>query len=335
MGSHTSREHPACQPRPLPGLTPSPLQATCQPMPGHDHSHDHNAHDHAHHHADMGTADSRRRVAFAGILTGLFMLAEIAGGIISGSLALIADAAHMLTDTGSLALAWLGYKLGERPADAERSFGFARMKILAAFTNGILLILLSLWITWEAIHRLLEPTEVLGGILLGVAIGGLVVNLIAFAVLHGGNKDDLNMQGALWHVAGDLLGSLAAIGAAIIILTTGWMPIDPILSVLVALLVGWAGIRITRQSAHILLEGTPKGLEPARIKADLMENIDGIAAVDHLHAWALTESKPLVTLEVTARKGACLETLRRAVKARLEQSFDLSHATVEVVSEPL
>lgn len=304
-------------------------------MADHAHAHDHDGHDHAHHHADMGTADSRRRVAFAGILTGLFMLAEVAGGIISGSLALIADAAHMLTDSGSLALAWLGYKLGERPADPERSYGFARMKILAAFTNGILLILLSLWITWEAFHRLLEPTEVMGGILLGVAIGGLLVNLIAFAVLHGGSKDDLNMQGALWHVAGDLLGSLAAIGAAIIILMTGWMPIDPILSVLVALLVGWAGIRITRQSAHILLEGTPKGLEPAQIKADLLAQIEGIAAVDHVHAWALTESKPLITLEVTAKKDVCIETLRREVKARLASRFDLAHATVEVVSQPL
>lgn len=304
-------------------------------MTDHDHAHDHDAHDHAHHHADMGTADSRRRVAFAGILTGLFMLAEVAGGIISGSLALIADAAHMLTDTGSLALAWLGYKLGERPADAERSYGFARMKILAAFTNGILLILLSAWITWEAIHRLMEPTEVIGGVLLGVAIGGLLINLIAFAVLHGGSKEDLNMQGALWHVAGDLLGSIAAIGAAIIILTTGWMPIDPILSVLVALLVGWAGIRITRQSAHILLEGTPKGLTPSKIKADLLEHVEGIKTVDHLHAWALTETKPLLTLEVTVKAGSCPETLRRAVKARLAAKFDLSHATVEVVSEPL
>lgn len=308
-------------------------------MSGHEHSdghdgHDH-AHDHAHHHADMGTADSRRRVAIAGILTGVFMLAEVAGGIISGSLALIADAAHMLTDTGSLALAWLGYKLGERPADAERSYGFARMKILAAFTNGILLILLSLWITWEAIHRLLEPTDVIGGVLLGVAIGGLVINIIAFAVLHGGSKEDLNMQGALWHVAGDLLGSVAAIGAALIILTTGWMPIDPLLSVLVALLVGWAGIRITRQSAHILLEGTPKGLQPSQIKADLLAHVEGIKTVDHFHAWALTETKPLVTLEVTVKNGACPETLRRAVKDRLDHKFDLSHATVEVVSEPL
>ncbi|MAM08342.1 MAG: cation transporter, partial [Hyphomonas sp.] len=216
---------------------------------GHGHGHDHHDHDHHDHdhHADMSSADSRRRVAIAGLLTAAFMIAEIVGGVISGSLALLADAAHMLTDAGSLALAWVGYKLADRPADPQRSYGFARMKILAAFTNGILLVLLSLWIVWEAIHRLLEPVEVMGNVLMAVAVGGLIVNIIAFAILHGGSKEDLNLQGALWHVAGDLLGSVAAIGAAVIIMTTGWMAADSILSVLVALLVLFAGVRIARK----------------------------------------------------------------------------------------
>ena len=309
-------------------------------MNAHSHSHDHDdehghSHDHAHHHADMGTADSRRRVAIAAVLTGAFMFAEVAGGLISGSLALLADAAHMLTDAGSLVLAWVGYKLAERPADSQRSFGFSRMKILAAFTNGILLILLAIWIVWEAIHRLMAPVEVLGGLLMVVAVAGLVVNVIAFLVLHGGNKDDLNMQGALWHVAGDMLGSVAAIAAAGIIMATGWMAADPILSVFVALLVGIAGLRIARQSGHILLEGTPEGLSSADITADLIMNIPDVSSVSHVHAWALTETKRLVTLEVTAEPGACIEMVRRDVKARLADAFDLSHATVEVVSEPL
>ncbi|MCA8901641.1 MAG: cation transporter [Hyphomonas sp.] len=306
---------------------------------GHDHGHDHahsHGHDHAHghaHHADMSTADSRRRVAIAAVLTGGFMVAEIAGGLISGSLALLADAAHMLTDSGSLLLAWLGYKLAERPADAARSYGFARMKVLAAFTNGICLIALACWIVWEAIHRLLDPVPVMGGVLMAVAAGGLVVNIIAAAILHGGDKHDLNMQGALWHVIGDLLGSVAAIAAAAIILWTGWTPADPILSVLVALLVLVAGVRIARQSGHILLEGTPDGLSTDGIREDLLANVPHVESVSHIHAWGLTESKPLVTLEVTAAPGACTETLRRAVKQRLAEAFDVSHATVEVVSE--
>jgi len=282
----------------------------------------------------MTTADSRRRVAIAAVLTAAFMMAEVSGGLISGSLALLADAAHMLTDAASLTLAWVGYKLAERPADPSRSYGFGRMKVLAAFTNGIALIALACWIVWEAIHRLLDPAPVLGGIMVWVATGGLIVNILAAWVLHGGDKHDLNLQGALWHVIGDLLGSVAAIAAAIVILTTGWTPADPILSVLVAILVLVAGVRIARQSGHILLEGAPDGLRSDDIRQDLLDNVPNIAGVAHIHAWALTESKPLITLEVTATAGACAETLRRDVKTRLAEQFDVSHATVEVVSEP-
>lgn len=281
----------------------------------------------------MRTSDSRRRVAIAAGLTAAFMLAEVAGGLISGSLALLADAAHMLTDAGSLALAWIGYKLAERPADPARSYGFGRMKVLAAFTNGILLIALSCWIVWEAVHRLLDPAPVLGGVLLVIAAGGLVVNILAAWILHGGDQHDLNLQGALWHVLGDLLGSVAAIAAGVIIMTTGWMPADPVLSVLVALLVLVAGVRIARRSGHILLEGTPEGLSIDDIGEDLTRNVPGIAKVSHIHAWALTESKPLVTMEVTAKADASAEALRVAVKARLEERFGISHATVEMVSQ--
>ena len=282
----------------------------------------------------MTTADARRRVAIAAVLTAAFMFAEVAGGLISGSLALLADAAHMLTDAGSLILAWVGYKLAERPADLARSYGFGRMKVLAAFTNGIALVALSAWIVWEAAVRLLSPVPVMGGVMMAVAAGGLVVNLAAAWVLHGGDSHDLNLQGALWHVLGDLLGSVAAIVAAGVILTTGWTPADPILSILVALLVLVAGVRVARRAGHILLEGTPEGLSPEDIRDDLTAHIAEIESVSHIHAWALTESKPLITLEVTARTGACTETLRREVKARLAEHFDISHATVEVVSEP-
>lgn len=280
----------------------------------------------------MSTADSRRRVALAALLTGGFMFAEVVGGLVSGSLALLADAAHMFTDAGSLLLAWIGYKLADRPADQNRSYGFARMKILAAFTNGILLILLAIWIVWEAVHRLMEPVEVMGGIMMVIAIGGLLVNIAAFAILHGGNQDDLNLRGALWHVVGDLLGSVAAIAAAGVILWTGWTPADPILSALVAVLVLIAGIRITQQSAHILLEGTPEGLTPEKIASDLNDHVPGILHVGHVHAWALTEHRPLVTLEVTVTPGTDADTVRRAVKDRLEAAFKVSHATVEILT---
>ncbi|MEQ9314366.1 MAG: cation diffusion facilitator family transporter [Henriciella sp.] len=296
----------------------------------HSHAHDGHGHGHAHAHPSADTADGRKRVAIAAVLTFSFMIAEIVGGVISGSLALLADAAHMLTDAGSLALAWFGFKLAERPADDQRSFGFARFKVLAAFVNGLALIALAVWIVWEAFHRLMEPQPILGGVLLAVAAAGLIVNIIAFWILHGGDREDLNMRGALWHVAGDLLGSVAAIAAAIMILYTGWTPIDPILSAVVAVIILVGGIRITRQSAHILIEGVPSGLEPADIKADLEAHVENAQKVTHVHAWALTEQKPLITLEVVARDGVCLDALRLAVKARLKEHFGVSHATVEV-----
>lgn len=296
----------------------------------------HHHHDHAgHSHAPADTADGRRRVALAAILTFSFMIAEVVGGLLSGSLALLADAAHMLTDAGSLALAWLGFKLAERPADTQRSFGWGRFKVLAAFVNGLTLVVLAIWIFVEAIQRLLDPAPVMGNLLLGVAVIGLLVNILAFAILHGGNHEDLNMRGALWHVAGDLLGSVAAIGAAIVILLTGWMPIDPILSMLVAAIIALGGYRLARETGHILIEGVPDGLSPAVIRSDLEAELADALAVRHVHAWALNESKSLITLDVHARPGACPERLRLAVKDRIRERFGVEHVTVEIKLDPV
>ena len=305
---------------------------------GHHHSHahgagGHHAHDHAAH-ADTSTADGRRRVAIACVLTAAFMVAEVVGGIISGSLALLADAAHMLTDAASLGLAWMGYWFAAKPADETRSYGFGRMRVLAAFTNGLALLALAVWIIVEAVQRLADPSPVMGGIMLWVAVGGLIVNLAAFSILHGGDRNDINLSSALWHVAGDLLGSVAAILAAVIILYTNWYPIDPLLSILVAVLVFVAGIGITRRAGHILLQGAPAGLTPQTIRAALVGEVDGVKETNHIHAWTLTEDKPMVTLDVTAEPGMCPERLRRAVKQRLEDHLDVHHVTVEIRSDP-
>ncbi len=291
-------------------------------------------HDHGHTHVYGDTKDARKRVALAAWLTFAFMGAEVAGGLISGSLALLADAAHMLTDAGALGLAWLGFRLAERPADTRRSYGFHRVKVLAAFVNGLALLVLAAWIVWEAAQRLRDPAPVLGGLMMGVAVLGLCVNMIAFAVLHGGDRNDLNLRGALWHVAGDLLGSVAAIVAALVIILTGWTAIDPVLSVLVALLVAFGGWRLAREAGHILLEGTPSGLDPVTIGEAIMMHVEGVKTVDHVHAWSLNEARPLVTLDVYASPGACAETVRRQVKALLLRDFDVSHATVEVIATP-
>ncbi|MEL7452221.1 MAG: cation diffusion facilitator family transporter [Pseudomonadota bacterium] len=295
---------------------------TLDPAKHHDHG--------GHSHSDMSNADGRRRVKIAAILTAAFMAAEIVGGLISGSLALLADAAHMMTDTASLALAWFGYRLAAKPADERRSFGFARLRILAAFTNGLALIALAVWIFIEGIQRLIEPQPVLAPVLLGVAILGLLVNIIAFRVLHGGQKDDLNLRAALWHVAGDLIGSVAAIVAALIIIGTGWMAIDPLLSMLVAGLVAVAGWHIAKQSGHILVEGAPAGLTAREIAEDLKANVPGLASLSHIHAWSLTETKPLVMLEAMHAPTACPNQVRDGIKARLAARFHVTHATVEM-----
>ncbi len=304
-------------------------------MSNHDHTHSHAAQDHGHNHAIPDTRDSRKRVALAAVLTFTFMIVEVVGGIISGSLALLADAAHMLTDAGSLGLAWIGFKLADWPADATRSFGWGRIKVLAAFVNGLTLLVLAVWIIVEAVQRLHDPQPVAGGLLLIVASMGLVVNIVAFAILHGGNREDLNMRGALWHVAGDLLGSVAAIAAAVVILMTNWMPIDPILSILVAGIITVGGYRLVRSTGHILIEGVPHGLSPAAIQADLEVAISDAETIDHIHAWALNETKPLVTLDVRAKPGACPETIRLAIKQRLKEKFGVGHVTVEITSDPV
>ena len=238
----------------------------------------------------------------------------------------------MLSDAGSLGLAWIGFKLSERPADSSLSFGWSRFKVLAAFVNGLALLALAIWIVSEAIHRLLAPAPVMGHLLLIVASLGLLVNILAFRILHGGDHDDLNMQAAIWHVAGDLLGSIAAIGAALIILFTGWMPIDPILSLLVAVIILIGGVRIIRSTAHILIEGVPPGLSLQDIQADLEQSLPDAETVGHIHAWALNESKTLITLDVVASPGACIESLRLDVKRRLRETFKIDHATVEIQS---
>lgn len=260
------------------------------------------------------------------------MLAEIAGGIISGSLALLADAAHMLTDAGSLLLAWFGFQLARRPADSSRSFGFARFRILAAFANGLTLIILAGWIIIEAVQRFFIPGEIASGVMLAVAGAGLGVNIIAFFILHGGDggHDDVNLEGALWHVAGDLVGSIVAIIAAGVIMWTGWTPIDPLLSIFVALLVGWGGYRVLKRSGHILLEGAPAGFDAAALCADLETQVDGVAYIHHVHVWTLTGSDRLVTLHARLAPEADAETVRRAVRARLTAHHGMTHVTLEI-----
>ena len=296
------------------------------------HHHDHlSDHDHAgHSHAPQVSGDNERRIFLAMLLTGSFMVVEIVGGLISGSLALIADAGHMATDTAALALAWLAFRLSRRPADASRSYGYHRGEVLAAFVNGIAMIALVIWIMVEAIQRLNAPVEVLGGVMLWIAVGGLLINCVAFWLLHSGSRDNLNIRGAAVHVAGDLLGSIAAIIAAAVIIWTGWTPADPLLSIAVALLILRSAWIITRQSAHILMEGAPVGMRPADIKSDLMQHIPALEDVHHIHVWSLTQERHLVTLHARIQESADPDEQLQALNARLVEHFDVDHVTIQI-----
>ena len=258
------------------------------------------------------------------------MVAEVIGGLLSGSLALLADAGHMLTDTVSLFLAWIAARMARKPADTLRSYGYHRVQILAAFINGVFFILIVGWITYEAVQRILNPVEVMGDIMLVIAGLGLIVNLLAFFILHGAGGKDLNIRAALLHVLGDLLGSVAAITAAVIILGTGWMPIDPILSVFVALLILRSAWMVVKESSHILLEGTPQDIDVEDLQTAIVEAIPSVRDVHHVHVWSLTPEHPLLTLHVNVDPEVDSTQVLQRVKQVLQDRFQIHHSTVQV-----
>jgi cobalt-zinc-cadmium efflux system protein len=295
---------------------------------------------HGHSHAPTGAAErdrrhdtNQRRMGLAALITGLFMFVEVAGGLLSGSLALLADAGHMLTDFGSLSLAWFGFRLARRPADWKRTFGFDRFQVLIAFVNGLALFVIAAWIVYEAVERLSAPHPVAGGIMVVVGAAGLAVNLISFGLLHGADRDNLNVKSAAIHVLGDLLGSVAALLAGAIIMLTGWTPIDPLLSVLVAVIILRSGWKVVEASGHILLEGAPHELDTRDIGPDLVANVPGLDDVHHLHVWSITQERRMVTLHACACAGQDGDQLVKAIKQRLKDQFGLDHVTVEIEHE--
>jgi cobalt-zinc-cadmium efflux system protein len=236
----------------------------------------------------------------------------------------------MLTDFAALLLAWLGFRVGARSADPRRSYGYHRFQVLAAFVNGLLLFAIAGWIVFEAVDRFAAPTRVLGGPMLAVAVAGLAANLAAFWILHRGDRGNINMRGAALHVLSDILGSLAAIAAAIVIMLTGWFPIDPILSVAVAFLVLNGAYRIVCDSTHVLLEGTPAGLDDATVEATLRAAVPGIDDIHHIHAWALSNERPLLTLHARVAVDADDDEVLRRIKDPARDQLGVGHVTVQI-----
>ncbi|MCC6981787.1 MAG: cation diffusion facilitator family transporter [Bauldia sp.] len=296
----------------------------------HAHDHDHGAHAHGPGHSHIPAGSSERRLAVAAGLTGAFLIAEVIGGLLAGSLALLADAGHMLTDFAALVLAWFAFRFSRRPPDHRRTYGFDRLQVLVAFANGLALFVIAAVITVEAVRRLFAPVEVMGGWVLVIGILGLLVNVGIYLGLRGGDRNNLNMRGALAHVMGDLLGSAGAIAAGLIIMLTGWSVVDPLISVLVVALILRTAWAVVHDSAHVLLEGAPSSVAPPELKADLQSHVPAVEDVHHVHAWSITEERPMVTLHARVQHDADGDRTVQAIKQRLRDRFGISHATVEI-----
>jgi len=293
---------------------------------GHGHSHGHgHGHDHGHvHGADQASA-RRLWVAFGLLIC--FTLVEAGGGLWANSVALYAEAAHMLADSASLLLAIVAIRMAQRPARADRTYGHRRYQTLAAYTNGLVLLGITAAVVTAATRRLLLPPHVDGTVMLVTAAVGAAANICAFAALSGATS--LNERGARLHVLSDLAGSAAAIGASGLILWRGWEIADPLLSLVVSVLILRSGWQLTRNSAHVLLEGAPAGLDPHAVEHELA-GVPGIKGVHHIHAWSLTGETPMLTLHATLRDGADRHAALNAVMQRLQERFGVAHATVQI-----
>jgi cobalt-zinc-cadmium efflux system protein len=286
-------------------------------------------HDHAHSHHDPA-ASTQNRVLLTFWLIAVFMIVEAVGGWWAGSLTLIADAGHMLTDSGALALAWFATRQTQRPSDTEKSYGHGRFSVLAALVNGLGLIAIVAWIAIEAVQRLISPTEVKAVPMLAIAVAGFLVNGGAFFLLHGADQNNLNIKGAILHVVGDLMASFAAIVAAVIILIMpGWTIADPILSVVASALILRSAIGLVGKSWHVLMEGTPEGVDVAEITAAL-EALDGVTDIHHLHAWSLVPGKPLITLHARLVPGYTSDAVLARMKQTLAERFHIDHSTIQI-----
>ncbi len=291
------------------------------------------SHDHVHAHSHAGDLRERRLLIAFG-LTACTLVAEAIGGWLSGSLALLADAGHMLVDAAALMFAWLGAHYARRPADARRSFGYARLEVLVGYSNALIQFALVVWIVVEALMRLSAPQPILSGTMFVVATAGLLVNVFVLFVLSDHDNDDLNTASARLHVLGDLFGSLGAVIAALLIRWLGWLWSDPVVSVLVSLLILASAWRLLRRSAHILLEGAPEGVDADLVSDALKREAAGVRDVHHVHVWQLAGGYHVATLHANADDGAAHDQVIRSIQAVLLERFRIRHATVQIETQP-
>jgi cobalt-zinc-cadmium efflux system protein len=282
-----------------------------------------------HEHGTGARKGNRRALAIVLTLTASFTVVEIIGGLLTGSLALLADAGHMLSDNLSLGIALFAAWLAGRPATPEKSFGYRRAEILAALANGMTLVAISIWVFAEAYSRLMEPTHVLGGPMLAVAALGLLVNVAGAIVLYRSGGENLNVEGAMRHVLADALGSVGAMIAAAVIILTGWRYADPLISVAIGLLILGSSWKLLRDSTNILLEATPRNLKAEEV-GHKMAAAEGVVEVHDLHIWTITSGFPALSAHVLVGRDEDCHARRRELEELLAHEFDISHTTLQV-----
>jgi cobalt-zinc-cadmium efflux system protein len=274
-------------------------------------------------------AQSRRALGIVLALTAAYTVCEVVGGWLTGSLALLADAGHMLGDSAALTLALVAAWLAGRPATPERSFGYRRAEILAALANGVTLAVIAIWVFIEAVHRLDNPKEILGGWMLVVALVGLIVNTVAAAVLARADRGNLNVKAALRHVFADLAGSVGVAVAALVVLTTGWERADPVAGMAIGVLILASSWSIVRDSVSILLEATPAGIDADEV-GRRMAAMEGVVEVHDLHIWTITSGFPTLSAHVLVSRGDDCHQRRRELEQLLSREFGLEHTTLQV-----
>ena len=295
----------------------------------HGHAHDHGAHGHDHGTRSQG---NRRRLKLTLILAAGYMVAEVIGGLVSNSLALLADAGHMLSDVASLALSCFAIWIADRPPCSKRTFGYYRAEILAALVNGAALLAVSFVIVSEAWERFSDPPEVQGPLMMGIAVGGLIVNLFGLAVLHGGKEHSLNVRGAWLHVLSDTLGSVAAIVAGLLIQLFGWYIADPIISAVIALLVVLSSWRLLSDAVWVLMQGAPEHIDVTELQAALAET-PGVVEIHDLHVWTITSGMDSVSCHVVSDGSQPHDELLQTVRDVVVKRFSIDHVTVQIEPE--
>jgi len=287
------------------------------------HKHGEGPHSHDHH-------GSKRSLFLSFLLISSFMLVEAVGGWLTNSLALLSDAGHMLTDAGALALSLLAIKIGEKPPSSTKTFGYRRFEILAALFNGLALWAMVVIIVHEAYLRLQAPPEVNGRGMMTVAAIGLIVNLIAIRLLHAHQEDNINIRGAFLHVLADSLGSVGALAAGLIVLTTGWTMVDPLISLGICLLILWSSWGIVRDTVHILLLGVPAHIDYQEVE-ELILSHEGVCCVYDLHIWTISSGREAVTAHVVVPDGfGSQNELLEEIVGKLDQSFGIDHTTIQI-----